>query len=384
MPKNNKEVILEVKKLSQHFKTGVGKNKIYNKAVDDVSFKVYQGEVFSLVGESGCGKTTTGRTIIQLYHPTEGEVFFKGVRVAAGFRELKIQKAELRKTAKEKINDIQARVTANEILKEDANQKVLEINTQLNNEIRAINEEIDGRKLDNKRNNFELMKKMQMIFQDPIASLNPRMTVKEIIAEGLRIAGEKKEEVIIKMVNDALETVGLLPEHATRYPHEFSGGQRQRIGIARALVVNPDFIIADEPISALDVSIQAQVINLLNDLRISKQITIMFIAHDLSVVKYFSNRIGVMYYGKLVELADKEELFKHPLHPYTRALQSSIPQPDPRYEKIRPPKIKYDPRMHDYSVDKPSLKEVSPDHFVYCNNAEFEAYQKQIKAKNNA
>lgn len=350
---NNKNVILEVKHLSEHFKTGVGKNKIYNKAVDDVSFKVYEGEVFSLVGESGCGKTTTGRTIIQLYQPTEGEVIFKGVRVAAGFRELKLKRKEL----------------------------VLEGNLEA---IKAIDEEIKARKEDNKKNNFELMKKMQMIFQDPIASLNPRMTVKEIIAEGLRIAGERKEDVIIKHVNEALETVGLLPEHATRYPHEFSGGQRQRIGIARALVVNPDFIIADEPISALDVSIQAQVINLLNDLREQKGITIMFIAHDLSVVKYFSNRIGVMYFGKLVELADKEELFKHPLHPYTRSLQSSIPQPDPRYEKIRPPKIKYDPRQHDYTVDKPTLKEITPGHFVYCNDKELAEYKKVIaeKAKN--
>lgn len=381
--KTSNQVILKVKNLSQHFKTGSGKHKIYNKAVDDVSFEVYEGEVFSLVGESGCGKTTTGRTIIQLYHPTEGEVIFKGVRISAGFRELRLQKRALNKSLREFKKDTLQKVTDGQLSKEAADQEIATFEQSINEQIKAINEETNQRKFDNRQNNFELMKKMQMIFQDPIASLNPRMTVKEIIAEGLRIAGEKQEDNIIRLVNEALETVGLLPEHATRYPHEFSGGQRQRIGIARALVVNPEFIIADEPISALDVSIQAQVINLLNDLREQKGITIMFIAHDLSVVKYFSDRIGVMYYGKLVELADKEELFANPLHPYTLSLQSSIPQPDPRYERLRPPSIKYDPRAeHDYSVDKPSLREVKPGHFVYCNDQEFMMYQKKLGEKN--
>lgn len=217
-----------------------------------------------------------------------------------------------------------------------------------------------------------------MIFQDPIASLNPRMTVQEIISEGLVIKGIKDKEYIQQRVYEILELVGLVKEHATRYPHEFSGGQRQRIGIARSVIMNPDMIIADEPISALDVSIQAQVINLLNELRDKLGLTILFIAHDLSVVKYFSDRIGVMYYGKLVELANSEELFDHPVHPYTRSLLSAIPLPDPVYEKKRV-RITYNPLVeHDYSVDKPSLREIAPGHFVYCNNAEEEKYKAEF------
>ena len=219
---------------------------------------------------------------------------------------------------------------------------------------------------------------IQMIFQDPVASLDPRMTVLETIAEGLTIRGEKDKKVIEEKVYKVLERVGLVREHAGRYPHEFSGGQKQRIGVARAVIMNPELIIADEPVSALDVSIQAQVINLLNDLRHELGLTILFIAHDLSVVKYFSDRIGVMYYGKLVELASSDELFAHPLHPYTQSLLSAIPLPDPMYEKKRQ-RIKYDPlAAHDYSTDKPSMREVAPGHFVQCNDAEFEAYQKQL------
>lgn len=198
-----------------------------------------------------------------------------------------------------------------------------------------------------------------MVFQDPIASLDPRMTVREIIAEGLKIRGIRNKEEINEKVYEVLEKVGLVKEHAGRYPHEFSGGQRQRIGVARAIIMRPELIIADEPISALDVSIQAQVINLLNDLRKELGLTIMFIAHDLSVVKYFSDRIAVMYFGNMVELADSDELFKHPLHPYTRSLLSAIPLPDPVYEKQRV-RIVYNPLAdHDYSVDKPTLREVS-------------------------
>jgi ABC-type oligopeptide transport system ATPase subunit len=206
------------------------------------------------------------------------------------------------------------------------------------------------------------------------------MTVKEIIAEGLRIAGERDDNLIQEKVHQVLETVGLLPEHASRYPHEFSGGQRQRIGIARALVVNPELIIADEPISALDVSIQAQVINLLNDLREELNLTLLFIAHDLSVVKYFSDRIGVMYYGKLVELAPKEELFKNPFHPYTKSLLSAVPVPDPNYEKSRPARIKYDPRSHNYTKDDmPVLREITKGHFILSSEKEFKQYQKDLK-----
>jgi oligopeptide transport system ATP-binding protein len=218
-----------------------------------------------------------------------------------------------------------------------------------------------------------------MIFQDPIASLDPRMTVREIISEGLIIQGERDKKVIEKKVYDMLELVGLVPEHASRYPHEFSGGQRQRIGVARSIIMEPSLIIADEPVSALDVSIQAQVINLLNDLREKLGLTILFIAHDLSVVKYFSDRIGVMYFGKMVELASSDELFRNPLHPYTRALLSAIPLPDPHYEKQRK-RIVYKPlEEHDYSVDQPSFREVSPGHFVHCNDAEFAKYKEMIK-----
>ena len=223
-----------------------------------------------------------------------------------------------------------------------------------------------------------IMNKMQMIFQDPIASLNPRMTVREIIAEGLIIRGVKDKKYIDEQVYKVLDLVGLVPEHAGRYPHEFSGGQRQRIGIARAIILNPDLIIADEPISALDVSIEAQVINLLNDLRARLGLTILFIAHDLSVVKYFSDRIAVMYFGKIVELTTSDELFAHPLHPYTKSLLSAIPLPDPHFEKQRK-RIVYNPvAEHDYSKQQPYMQEILPGHFIYCNDAEFEKYKKEI------
>lgn len=228
-------------------------------------------------------------------------------------------------------------------------------------------------------NPIKIMSKMQMIFQDPIASLNPRMTVREIISEGLKIQGVRDRKLIDEKVYKSLELVGLVPEHAGRYPHEFSGGQRQRIGIARALVINPDFIIADEPISALDVSIQAQVINLLNELKERLDLTILFIAHDLSVVKYFSDRIAVMYFGKIMELTSSEELFKHPLHPYTKALLSAIPQPDPITEKKRE-RIIYNPQSHNYKEDDlPALREIRPGHLIYCSNSEFNEYLKEFK-----
>jgi oligopeptide transport system ATP-binding protein len=225
----------------------------------------------------------------------------------------------------------------------------------------------------------KLVTQIQMIFQDPIASLDPRMTVREIISEGLVIQGERDKKVIDEKVYEMLELVGLVREHAGRYPHEFSGGQRQRIGVARSIIMNPDMIIADEPVSALDVSVQAQVINLLNDLREKFGLTILFIAHDLSVVKYFSDRIGVMYFGKMVELASSEELFKNPMHPYTRSLLSAIPLPDPIYEKSRQ-RITYNPLAeHDYTEDKPSFREISPGHFVMCNEAEYQKYLTELK-----
>ena len=351
---NNGETLLRVEHLCQYFKS--------NKAVDDVSFEVKKGEVFGLVGESGCGKTTTGRSIIKLYDITSGNIYYKGERIAAG---TKSYKDEI-KAAKEEYKAAKKAGSAN----------LAEIKADTDARIAKAKEAMKAAVADHKKH--RTVTDIQMIFQDPIASLDPRMTVGQIIAEGLVINGEKDQKVIDEKVYQALEMVGLVREHAGRYPHEFSGGQRQRIGVARAVVMNPEIIIADEPVSALDVSIQAQVINLLDDLRHKMGLTVMFIAHDLSVVKYFSDRIGVMYFGKLVELADADELFDHPLHPYTRSLLSAIPVPDPEFEKKRK-RITYVPlKEHDYSVDLPSLREVSPGHFVHCNDAEFEKYRAQV------
>lgn len=312
---NNNQPLLEVKNLKQYFTSGVGKKKVVVKAVDDVSFNIYKGETFGLVGESGCGKTTTGRTIIRLYDPTDGEIYFKGKLISG-----KLTKEERK----------------------------------------------------------EVTRGIQMIFQDPISSLNPRMTVKEIIGEGLKINNlVKDEKEMMELINNILETVGLTTEHATRYPHEFSGGQRQRIGIARALITKPDLVIADEPISALDVSIQAQVLNLLNKLKKQLGLTVLFIAHDLSVVKYFSDRIGVMYNGKMVELAESEELYRNPIHPYTKSLLSAIPLPDPRYERNRK-RIYYDPSIHNYEKEKPEMVEIRPKHFVYASKSEVEQYKRNL------
>lgn len=310
------EKVLQVKSLKQYFTSGIGKNRLTVKAVDDISFDIFRGETFGLVGESGCGKTTTGRAIIRLYEPTAGTVIFNGRNLA-----LKMKDRERR----------------------------------------------------------EATRGIEMIFQDPITSLNPRMTVKEIIGEGLRINKLcQSEDEMMEMIYSILDVVGLTKEHATRYPHEFSGGQRQRIGVARALVTNPELIIADEPVSALDVSVQAQVLNLMNSIKKKLGLTILFIAHDLSVVKYFSDRIGVMYYGKLVEVAEAEELYRNPLHPYTISLLSAIPHPNPKYEKTRK-LIKYDPKMHDYGDKNVSFTEIKPGHFIRCSNEELHQYLAKIK-----
>lgn len=402
--------LLRVEHLCQYFRSGGATLK----AVDDVSFEIGKGEVFGLVGESGCGKTTTGRSIIRLYDITSGSVYFKGVRIAAGTdsyrNEVKRAKAEYKNAQKEakgsenaekrkaeseekyhaaikeQTENIRSAVydkknfdkdyrAAREKAIAEEYEKLLDGVTEEEKRAALIKEKNEKIRLAKKSS---IMNDIQMIFQDPIASLDPRMTVREIIAEGLVIRGIKDKKYIDEEVYRVLDLVGLRPEHAGRYPHEFSGGQRQRIGIARAIILNPELIIADEPISALDVSIQAQVINLLNDLRKRLSLTILFIAHDLSVVKYFSDRIGVMYFGKLVELATSDELFSHPLHPYTKSLLSAIPLPDPAYEKLRK-RIVYNPLAeHDYGTDKPVMREVSPGHFVYCNEEEFNRYKKQL------
>ncbi len=419
------DVLLRVEHLKQYFRSG----DFINKAVDDVSFYIKKGEVFGLVGESGCGKTTTGRTIINLYDPTEGDVYFEGLRISSTQNGLPVLKKSLK-------NEYQAEVDAREAaLKEqisadpsakdrltrefkawqkerraalakrisEAKSRALESSAEKSKCVEKYREKrkaeltakyeadmknLSGAEAEARKARYEIdmkvaakdniMTKMQMIFQDPVGSINPRMTVREIIAEGLKIRGITDEKYIDEKVYEMLDMVGLVREHASRYPHEFSGGQKQRVGIARAIVLEPELIIADEPISALDVSIQAQVINLLNDLREKMGLTIMFIAHNLSVVKYFSDRIGVMYYGHLVELTTSDELFAHPLHPYTKSLLSAIPYPDPHHEKYRK-RIVYEPaKVHDYSVDKPTLREIKPGHFIRCNDAEFEAYKKEL------
>ena len=392
----NQETLLKVDHLCQYFG--------FTRAVDDVSFEIKKGEVFGLVGESGCGKTTTGRSIIKLYNITSGNIYYKGIRIGAGMKSYrddmmraKSEYAEKVKTAspeeaqrlkadldvyladrKKAMND--AKRDLKECDKAYSAQLVAEVEAKyaplLNNATPELVQEYKNELRKAKR--ARLASQIQMIFQDPIASLDPRMTVREIIAEGLIIRGERNKAVINEKVYEMLERVGLVREHADRYPHEFSGGQRQRIGVARAIIMNPELIIADEPVSALDVSIQAQVINLLNELRDEMGLTILFIAHDLSVVKYFSDRIGVMYFGKMVELATSDELFANPMHPYTKSLLSAIPLPDPVYEKNRK-RIAYDPLVeHDYSVQKPTLREVSPGHFVSCNDEEFARYQAEL------
>ena len=318
----DKKPLLEVKHLKKHFH--VGKNQTL-KAVRDISLDIYRGETLGLVGESGCGKSTFGRTVIQLYEPTEGTVVYDG-------------------------------------------------------------QEINNRLSQADRHAFT--RKMQMIFQDPYASLNPRMKVMDIIAEGMDAHGVFKGQERKNKVIELLETVGLSEEHANRFPHEFSGGQRQRVGIARALAVDPEFVICDEPISALDVSIQAQVINLLKELQKKRNLTYLFIAHDLSMVKHISDRIGVMYLGSMVELADSETLFDDPVHPYTQALLSAIPIPDPDVEKNRN-RIMLEGSLPDpirltqgclfagrcpyaeelCSKNTPEMKEVRPGHFAACHKA---------------
>ncbi|MBU6983521.1 ATP-binding cassette domain-containing protein [Staphylococcus aureus] len=298
----NDEVLLSIKNLKQYFNAGK-KNEV--RAIENISFDIYKGETLGLVGESGCGKSTTGKSIIKLNDITSGEILYEG---------------------------------------------------------------IDIQKIRKRKDLLKFNKKIQMIFQDPYASLNPRLKVMDIVAEGIDIhhlATDKRDRK--KRVYDLLETVGLSKEHANRYPHEFSGGQRQRIGIARALAVEPEFIIADEPISALDVSIQAQVVNLLLRLQRERGITFLFIAHDLSMVKYISDRIAVMHFGKIVEIGPAEEIYQNPLHDYTKSLLSAIPQPDPESERSRKRFSYIDDEANNHLRQ---LHEIRPQHFVFSTEEE--------------
>lgn len=313
------KTLISVRNLKKYFKVGRGQ---ILKAVDDISFDIKVGETLGLVGESGCGKSTTGRTIIRLYEPTGGDVIFDDIKVS------KLNKAEQKK----------------------------------------------------------FTRRAQMIFQDPYASLNPRMTVTDIIGEGIDIHNLYSGMERQKRIYELLELVGLSREHASRFPHEFSGGQRQRIGIARALAIEPEFIVCDEPISALDVSIQAQVVNLLQDLQKELGLTYLFIAHDLSMVKHISDRVAVMYLGSIVELTTSKEIYDNPLHPYTKALMSAVPIPDPEASRAKhrillegdvpspiniPPGCKFQGRcplcQEICRMEEPQLREVSPGHFVACH-----------------
>ena len=299
-----------------HIRVEFGKKRHPFVAVDDVSFTIYKGETFGLVGESGSGKTTIGRAIIRANPLAAGEIRLDGQRISG-----KLTPAEDRQVTRD----------------------------------------------------------VQMIFQDPMDSLNERAKVGYIVAEGLYAPGRHyTEEQRREMVDKALSDVGLLPEFASRFPHEFSGGQRQRIGIARALILDPKFIVADEPISALDVSIRAQVLNLLARLQKERGLTYLFIAHDLSVVRFICDRIAVIHKGRIVELAESEQLFAHPLHPYTKALLSAIPQPDPIAERNKKLLV-YDPACHHYEVDKPRWTEVEPGHFILANAPELDVYRRELQ-----
>ncbi len=313
-PKNGKEILLSVRNVDITF--GRGDKAV--KAVKGASFDIYKGETFSLIGESGSGKTTIGRAVIRVNPCSAGEIFYKGVRISG-----------------------------------------------------KIPHSLDR----------EVIRNIQMVFQDPAASLNERATVDYIISEGLYNFHLYKDEADrVHKVENMIREVGLLPEHLTRYPHEFSGGQRQRIGLARAMVMEPEMVVADEPISALDVSIRAQVLNLLKKFQREQGTTYLFIAHDLSIVRFISDRIGIIYKGEIVEVAEAEELFDFPMHPYTRSLISAIPIPDPVLEKNKE-LFTYDPSAHDYSVDQPEMVDIGHNHYVRGNKKEIETY-KALRAKN--
>ena len=297
-----------------HVVFGKGRKKF--EAIKGVSFDIYKGETFGLVGESGSGKTTIGRAIIRINPVSQGEILYRGERISGRI---------------------------------------------------------------SKETNRKIIRNIQMIFQDPMASLNERAKVDYIVSEGLyNIQGFKTEEERQEKVRKAMLDVGLPPEFATRFPHEFSGGQRQRIGIARTLIMNPELVIADEPISALDVSIRAQVLNLLMELQKQYGLTYLFIAHDLSIMRFITNRLGVIYKGQIVELGETEKVFTHALHPYTRALISAIPQPDPLTERDKVV-YRYDPSVHHYENDPPKWTEIEPEHYVLANEEEIASYREMLR-----
>ena len=342
----NENILVQVDHLTKYFPIK-GQKGPGVQAVEDVSFAIHEGETLGLVGESGCGKTTLGRTILRLHEPTSGTILYRGEPIYQHEYPFEAKTVTVR-------GQDGATVEKTELIRKRVpREKAVDM--------------------------LPYRRKMQIIFQDPSASLDPRMTVGEIIGEAIdihKLCASKAERT--DRIKELLGRVGLNTEHANRYPHEFSGGQQQRVGIARALAVKPEFIVCDEPISALDVSIRAQVLNLLNRLKKDRGLTYLFIAHDLSVVRFISDRIAVISKGRIVELAEAEELFLNPLHPYTKALLSAVPMPDPRMEKKKKLLV-YDPSMHDYSVDKPVWEEVKEGHFVYGNQKELEEYRKEVK-----
>jgi oligopeptide transport system ATP-binding protein len=382
-----KETVLEVNHLCMYFPINVGFLKTKQlKAVDDVSFTVKRGETVGLVGESGCGKTTLGRTILQLYKPTAGRIIFNGQRVNPG---TKMDILEL----EGKINEMKSLIAELDEKVKNGDPEAIEQTKLANDRIERLQRNIDKIKASKKYYRGlvkEFRKHAQMVFQDPYSSLDPRMTVEDIIAEPLdahKICKTKEERH--QRVEELMKMVGLSSEHATRYAHEFSGGQRQRIGIARALALNPEFIVCDEPVSALDVSIQAQVINTFKELQEKLKLTYIFVAHNLLVVRHISNRIAVMYLGHIVEFADSDELFENPLHPYTNSLLSAIPVPDPKIAKSNkriimqgdipsplnapsgcPFRTRCPKATEKCALERPKLIEVKPGHQVACHLVE--------------
>ncbi len=375
-----KDPILSIRNIDITF----GRGRKMFKAVSDASFDIYKGETVSLVGESGSGKTTIGRAIVRINPCSAGAIYYKGTRISG---KLKVNKEnlahlvarrdelqELYNQKKAELKEIEAKESINpkrpESYSEAYKTKLAEFDRaekDLFHAKREVKIAHHPRK--------EIVRQIQMIFQDPAASLNERATIEYSVSEGLyNFHLYDSEADRVAKIENIITEVGLLPEHLTRYPHEFSGGQRQRVGIARSVVMEPEFIVADEPISALDVSIRAQVLNLLRKFQKERGLTYLFIAHDLSIVRFISDRIAVIHHGKIVEIAETEELFAYPLHPYTKSLLSAIPIPDPILERNKELYV-YDPKIHDYEFEKPSLVDIGNGHMVYGNEKEIESYK---------